>query len=388
MKTFEELKEELKLNIESTDVYVFECVLSDNRRDRDGDLVSTAALIQLGELLKNSTGLIEHEWNSDSAIGRIIDTEIEVHEDEQNEIGEPYAQLIGLCYILKNTDLYEKVLAGVVEGISIAFTTARQSRRDDIDTNVIEEISDAYEWSLVAVPANKSAGIRHKFFKLGGRRNMKKSFAKLKSLVCSGDAENPDELLKELTDETPLSDDEIAAIIAENESLKKEVARLNDELADIKGDIEKKSLEDSITAAIAEACPLTPDVAVIAENEIKSLLDEGSTVEDAVAAIVAKYPTLFTKVCKSEEQTDNTTDAETTPVAETENPEAAAEKSEEDVVASHEENSDETKEHTCNTVSKAADENAKPVSFKSLGFTSTAKQSNEKPGLQKCVITL
>ena len=171
------------------DVYCFSMILCDNETDRDMERFSDSALEELAGLFKGKTGVSDHRWSADRQIARLYRTETETT-DKTTSYGAPYKVLRGDAYILNteaNKPFIEAVDGGIVKEISVGCAMNKCScsicgapLRLDLDAwsyrcendhakgenyggklcvGVLEEPSDAYEFSFVAVPSQRGAGV-------------------------------------------------------------------------------------------------------------------------------------------------------------------------------------------------------------------------------------
>ena len=174
-----------KAELTEEQVYTFSVVLCDNEVDRDFEKFSEEALEKLSELFVGKTGIFDHEWKATNQTARIYRTEI-VKENRRNSLGEPYSVLKGYAYMLrneKNAELIAEIEAGIKKETSVGCCIGRRvcsvcgeevrsggcghipGREYDGKLCYLElfEVSDAYEWSFVAVPAQRAAGVVKRF---------------------------------------------------------------------------------------------------------------------------------------------------------------------------------------------------------------------------------
>lgn len=163
------------------EVFVFTVVLCDNEVDRDNERFSIASLEKLGKLFLGMTGVFDHAPTAENQAARIFDTALE-QKEELNSVGEPYTQLKAWAYMVrceKNADLILEIDAGIKKEISVSCavdevrcsicgadqkTVGCAHRKGEIyDGRMCHHLlinpTDAYEWSFVAVPAQKRAGV-------------------------------------------------------------------------------------------------------------------------------------------------------------------------------------------------------------------------------------
>lgn len=186
-----DLKQELqainafaKTELREEQVYVFSVLLCDNEVDRDFERFSDDCLKQLGELFEGVSGISDHDWKCANQLARIYRTEFVRDTDRKNSLGEPYAYLLGHAYMLR-TDSTEELIAQIEGGIrretSVGCSVAKsvcsicgedigscrhvrgESYGGKLCYASLEDAVDAYEWSFVAVPAQRNAGVVKKY---------------------------------------------------------------------------------------------------------------------------------------------------------------------------------------------------------------------------------
>ncbi len=175
-----------KTQLTAEQIYTFSVVLCDNEVDRDFEKFSCSALSELSQLFVGRTGIFDHEWKSANQTARIYRTEIVKSDGVRNSLGEPYLALKGYAYMLrndKNAELIQEIEAGIKKETSVGCSVSKRvcsicgmeiknggcghipGREYDGEKCYVElsEINDAYEWSFVAVPAQRSAGVIKRF---------------------------------------------------------------------------------------------------------------------------------------------------------------------------------------------------------------------------------
>lgn len=182
-KELERINEFAKAQLGAEEVYTFSAVLCDNEVDRDFERFSNKALEELAVLLVGKTGIFDHEWRAANQTARIYRTELVREKGRLNSLGEQYIALKGFAYMLrseKNAELIAEIDAGIKKETSIG--CAASQRRCSICGedggcghskgreyggklcyHELSGISDAYEWSFVAVPAQRAAGVTKGF---------------------------------------------------------------------------------------------------------------------------------------------------------------------------------------------------------------------------------
>lgn len=174
-----------KTELTAEQVYTFSVMLCDNEVDRDFEKFSEEAICQLAELFIGRTGIFDHDWRSENQTARIYRTEIVKSEGIKNGLGEDYCALKGYVYMLmneKNSALIEEINAGIKKETSVGCSVGRRvcsicgeehrpggcghipGREYDGKMCYLElfDANDAYEWSFVAVPAQRASGVLKK----------------------------------------------------------------------------------------------------------------------------------------------------------------------------------------------------------------------------------
>lgn len=161
-----------KSPLKAAEVYCFDVRLCDDLPDRDFERFDTAALPVLAELFRGKTGIVDHDWSAERQIARIFDTE--VCKDGTVTF------LRAACYMLrteKNADLIAQIEGGIRKEVSVGCAMGRSvcsvcgepygscAHRKGVTYDgtlclaVLHDPTDAYEFSFVAVPAQRGAGV-------------------------------------------------------------------------------------------------------------------------------------------------------------------------------------------------------------------------------------
>ena len=187
-----EIREELrdinrfaKAELTEDQVYAFSVRLCDNEVDRDFERFDTAALETLGELFLGKSGIFDHQWSAKGQTARIYRTEVVREPAAVTAAGDPYCWLKGWAYLMrteKNADLITEIEGGIKKEVSVGCSVAKricsvcgaeegschhvrgQMYGEQLCFTELKEPLDAYEWSFVAVPAQKNAGVVKRFF--------------------------------------------------------------------------------------------------------------------------------------------------------------------------------------------------------------------------------
>lgn len=168
------------------EVYVFSVVLCDNEIDRDGEHFSDDALADLQKLFIGKTGIFDHNPAAVNQNARIFDTELITDNSRTTVYGAPYKYLKASAYMVRTDDnrtLIAEIDGGIKKEVSISCSAAKrtcsicgcdrsegtcshkkgESYGDKQCCTILSDITDAYEWSFVAVPAQVAAGVTKKY---------------------------------------------------------------------------------------------------------------------------------------------------------------------------------------------------------------------------------
>ena len=153
-------------------VYVFSVRLCDDQVDRDFERFDAQALPELAKLFVGKSGIVDHKWSAGSQIARIFDTEV-LEEDGVTAI-KAWAYIrrggAGDEWIADiEAGIKKEVSVGCAMGQSVCSVCGgeygscghRKGERYDgeLCCAILREPVDAYEFSFVAVPAQRDAGV-------------------------------------------------------------------------------------------------------------------------------------------------------------------------------------------------------------------------------------
>ncbi len=171
------------------DVFCFSVVLCDNEIDRDLERFSDATLQEFTKLFVGKTGISDHRWSADRQVARLYRCEVK-DTTEKTSWGGKLKQLIGSAYMIRNEanqPLIDAIEGGIVKEVSIGCRVTEcncsicgkqqkfdwrswtyqcetghikgESYPEGLCTGVLEKPAEAYEFSFVAVPAQRGAGV-------------------------------------------------------------------------------------------------------------------------------------------------------------------------------------------------------------------------------------
>lgn len=188
------------------EVYIFSLVLCDNEIDREFEKFTKDALEKLAELFVGKTGIMNHDAKSENQLARIFACEVEAVSGKLNSVGEQYYRLVAKAYMPrceKNNDFILELDSGIKKEVSVGCSVKNMTCSVcgcDVKSNpcdhkkgniygdtlcyvTLSEPLDAYEWSFVAVPAQKNAGVIKMFHSAskGGANSMSNIMKSLKN---------------------------------------------------------------------------------------------------------------------------------------------------------------------------------------------------------------
>ena len=151
---------------------MFSLRLCDDQIDRDGERFDTAALPALAKLFIGKTGIVDHKWSADNQIARIFETQVVKDKDVSYIKAWAYIRRGGA-----NEEIIADIEAGIKKEVSVGCAMARavcsicgseygtcghvkgESYEGEVCAVILKEPVDAYEFSFVAVPAQREAGV-------------------------------------------------------------------------------------------------------------------------------------------------------------------------------------------------------------------------------------
>jgi hypothetical protein len=189
---------------------VFTVILCDNEIDRDNEQFPGESLEKLAALFIGKTGVFDHEPKAENQSARIFDTQV-VRGEQSNALGEPYCSLKAWAYMIrceKTAGLILEIDAGIKKEVSVGCAVERvecsvcgaDARKAACGHAKGEAYggkpcchrllnpTDAFEWSFVAVPAQKAAGVtKARANNQKGEEAMEKELERLKALAALGE---------------------------------------------------------------------------------------------------------------------------------------------------------------------------------------------------------
>ena len=184
--------------LSAQEVFTFSLILCDNEVDRDFERFELAALEQLRQLFVGRTGISDHEWSSARQVARIYRTELVRRPERKTAAGEEYVGLKAWAYMLRtpeNETLIAEIEGGIKKETSVGVSVGEsvcsicgkpsgecghvkgQEYGGRLCHAILRGAVDAYEWSFVAVPAQRGAGVTKAFSAGGGLKGFVESEA-------------------------------------------------------------------------------------------------------------------------------------------------------------------------------------------------------------------
>lgn len=166
------IRAQAKGEVTAQQVYVFALRLCDDQIDRDMERFDTAALPELAKMFIGKTGIIDHRWSTDAQIARVFETQVVREENVSYIKAWAYIRRGGQAdEVIADIEagIKKEVSVGCAMGRSICsvcgaeYGTCGHEKGNYYDgllcCAILQEPMDAYEFSFVAVPAQREAGV-------------------------------------------------------------------------------------------------------------------------------------------------------------------------------------------------------------------------------------
>ena len=213
--------------LKAEDVYIFTVTLCDNEIDRDFECFSIESLDILKDLFVGKTGISDHSMRSKDQAARIFYCYIESDPLRKTSKGETYTALKAKAYTVRTEStktLIDEIDGGIKKEVSIGCAVSEiacsicgkdmkthscshikgRKYKGALCHGILRNPTDAYEWSFVAVPAQRNAGVT-KSFEVKEEKTM-----------------NVSDIIKSMTDNSTISTQQMAQLKAYIENLEKE----------------------------------------------------------------------------------------------------------------------------------------------------------------------
>lgn len=167
-------------NLSADEVYVFSVVLCDNDVDRDGERFTVESLFELEKLFVGKSGIFDHDPSAKNQTARIFACSVESVGGRKTALGDDYFRLKARAYMPKsekNADLILALDSGIIKEVSVGCAVEKivcsicgensdrcqhikgEKYGSKLCCGEMTDPYDAYEWSFVAVPSQKEAGV-------------------------------------------------------------------------------------------------------------------------------------------------------------------------------------------------------------------------------------
>ncbi len=173
--------------LEAGEVYTFALRLCDNDIDRDCERFDGQTLEELAPLFVGVPGVFDHQWSAKGQTARIYRTQVVDGDGSLTRDGRPCRWLKGWAYLMRtpeNAALIAEIDGGIKREVSVGCAVDRvvcsvcgeeldacphekgEEYGGQLCCGVLTGAADVYEWSFVAVPAQRRSGV----VKSAGRR--------------------------------------------------------------------------------------------------------------------------------------------------------------------------------------------------------------------------
>ena len=183
---FEKIRQFTRKEFSEDELFVFSLILCSNDIDRDFEKFSVSALNELAALFVGKTGIRDHSMKSADQTARIFDTWVETAPDKKTADGEQLHLLRAKAYMVRSSEneaLITDIEAGIKKEVSVSCSMGSsvcsicgESKKSGkcshingreyggkLCYSILSDAADAYEWSFVAVPAQREAGVTKSF---------------------------------------------------------------------------------------------------------------------------------------------------------------------------------------------------------------------------------
>lgn len=166
------------------EVYTFALRLCDNDVDRDFERFGDGTLDQLVPLFVGVSGVFDHQWSAKGQTARIYRTQVVEDGGALTADGRPCRYLKGWAYMMRtqeNAALIAEIDGGIKREVSVGCAVDKvlcsicgreldqcphekgEEYGGQVCHGVLTGAADVYEWSFVAVPAQRRAGVLKRF---------------------------------------------------------------------------------------------------------------------------------------------------------------------------------------------------------------------------------
>lgn len=169
-----------KSALKAEEVYTFAVRLCDNEIDREWERFPGETLEALAGLFVGKSGIFDHDWSAKGQVARIYKTEVVSEDGKLTKAGDGLRYLKGWAYMVRTEDnagLIAEIEGGIKKEVSVGCAVEKavcsvcgeelgscrhvkgRTYNGKLCWGELLGAKDAYEWSFVAVPAQKDAGV-------------------------------------------------------------------------------------------------------------------------------------------------------------------------------------------------------------------------------------
>lgn len=172
--------------VTAEELYVFDVTLCNNDIDRDFERFSVEALNEMAPMFIGKTGIFDHSMKTSDQKARIFETRVEKENGKKTLDNMDFYSLKARAYMLNNEEnksLIDEIDAGIKKEVSVSCSMSRsvcsvcsadtkkhrcehipgRMYGDKLCYYTLDGATDAYEFSFVAVPAQREAGVTKAF---------------------------------------------------------------------------------------------------------------------------------------------------------------------------------------------------------------------------------
>lgn len=302
---YEKIKKFTRREFSKDELFIFEVSLCDNDVDRDFEKFSNRALDELQPLFVGKSGIKDHSMKSDDQTARVFETSVVKIPGKKTADGEEYRVLRAKAYMLRspeNESLIRDIDAGIKKEVSVSCSVNERicsicgaDRNTEycvhkpgkeyggrLCCTVLDSVSDAYEFSFVAVPAQRNAGVEKAFDMKKDGFDLEDVMKRLKSgggTVSDSEAQQLVKMFADLEDDAALGREYRKSLIKELVTLcSKELPQMDMEvfkrLADIMTAKELVSFKEAFEKQRAVREKPSPQLASHKDQAVKNTLNE------------------------------------------------------------------------------------------------------------------
>lgn len=302
---YEKIKKFTRREFSKDELFIFEVSLCDNDVDRDFEKFSNRALDELQPLFVGKSGIKDHSMKSDDQTARVFETSVVKIPGKKTADGEEYRVLRAKAYMLRspgNESFIRDIDAGIKKEVSVSCSVNERicsicgaDRNKEycahkpgkeyggrLCCTVLDSVSDAYEFSFVAVPAQRNAGVEKAFDMKKDGFDLEDVMKRLKSgggTVSDSEAQQLVKMFGDLEDDAALGREYRKSLIKELVTLcSKELPQMDMEvfkrLADIMTAKELVSFKEAFEKQRAVREKPSPQLASHKDQAVKNTLNE------------------------------------------------------------------------------------------------------------------